>query len=153
MADTRVQVEVEDWVRRNWFPQRYGSQFHRERVGLEWGGIFDFDAVSTDGTIVAAISTSAGKTASGKLAVGQIMKMRSDVLFLLHAKAKRRVMVFTESDMFQVSQQEMQVGRLPKSIEFTRAEIPPELQIRLREARKKASQEVTPAAIDSTRDV
>lgn len=152
MADTRVQIEVEDWVRRYWFPPKYGQQFHRERVDLEWGGKFDFDAVSTDWTIVAAISTSAGKTASGKLAVGQIMKMRSDVLFLLHAKAQRRIMVFTESDMFQVCQQEVLVGRLPKTIEFTQAEIPPELRMRLREARKKASEEVTPAAIESTRD-
>lgn len=152
MADTRVQVEVEDWVRRNWLSKKYGQQFHRERVALEWGGVFDFDAVSSDGSRVAAISTSAGKTASGKLAVGQLMKMRSDVLFLLHAKTQYRVMVFTELDMFQAAQQEREAGRLPKSIDFTRAEIPPELEIRLREARKKASQEVTPAAVDSTRD-
>lgn len=76
MADTRVQLEVEDWGRRNWFPQKYGQQFHREQVGLEWGGVFDFDAVNTDGTIVAAISTRTSNTASGKLAVGQVMKKR-----------------------------------------------------------------------------
>ena len=153
MADTRVQVEVEDWVRRNWLPHEYGQQFHRERVDLEWGGKFDFDAVSADWTIVAAISTSAGKTAKGKLAVGQVMKMRSDVLFLLHASAQRRVMVFTEPNMFEVCQQEVRAGRLPKTVEFVRAAIPTELQARLDEARKKASEEVTPAAIESTRDV
>lgn len=152
MADTRVQIEVEDWVRRNWLSRKYGQEFHRERVALEWGGVFDFDAVTSDQSIIAAISTSAGKTASGRLAVGQLMKMRSDVLFLLHAKTQRRVMVFTEPDMFQVAQQEREAGRLPDSVEFTRAEIPLELEIRLREARKKASEEVTAAAIDSTRD-
>ena len=46
MADTRVQLEVEDWVRRNWMPEQYGIRFSRERLRLRSGGVFDFDAVS-----------------------------------------------------------------------------------------------------------
>jgi hypothetical protein len=55
MADTRVQLEVEDWVRRNWMDKKYGQQFSRDRVKLSSGGVFDFDAVSQDGKIAAAI--------------------------------------------------------------------------------------------------
>jgi len=36
------------------------------------GGVFDFDAVSDDGKIVASISTSGSKTATGKYAVGKM---------------------------------------------------------------------------------
>ena len=37
MADTRTQVRVEDWVRREWMPERYGQRFSRERVALTSG--------------------------------------------------------------------------------------------------------------------
>ncbi len=74
MADTRVQVEVEDWVRREWMSKALGQTFHRERLRLSCGGAFDFDAVSTDGTVVATISTSGATTASGRQAVGKMLK-------------------------------------------------------------------------------
>ena len=58
MADTRVQLEVEDWVWQAWMPQHFGISFYRERLKIRSGGVFDFDAVSADRTIVATISTS-----------------------------------------------------------------------------------------------
>ena len=61
MADTRIQLEVEDWVRRNWLAARYGEAFSRERMKLVTGGVFDFDAVSQDGGTVACISTSGSR--------------------------------------------------------------------------------------------
>jgi hypothetical protein len=57
MADTRVQLEVEDWVRQQWMPQHFGMNFYRERLKIRSGGVFDFDAVSGDKCIVAAFST------------------------------------------------------------------------------------------------
>jgi hypothetical protein len=99
MADTRVQLEVEDWVRRNWMGPQYGTSFSRERLRLRSGGVFDFDAVSLDQSIVATISTSGSKTAGGKYAVGKMLKLRSDMLFLTMVNAKRRIMVLTERDM------------------------------------------------------
>src|SRR6266404_9696240 len=65
MAHTGVQLEVEDWVRREWLPQEFGQRFSRERLKLTPGGFFDFDAVSADEKIVASISTSAARTATG----------------------------------------------------------------------------------------
>ena len=79
MADTRIQLEVEDWVRRNWMPAHFGTKFSRERLPLRSGGVFDFDAVSDDRSIVATISTSGSKTSGGKHAVGKILKLRSDI--------------------------------------------------------------------------
>ena len=78
---------VEDRVRREWMPERYGQRFSRERVELNAGGVFDFDAVSADATIVASISTIGLRTAGGSPGSGKVQKVRSDIFFLLLAKA------------------------------------------------------------------
>ena len=146
MADTRVQLAVEDWVRREWMPEQYGRRFARERLFLDPGGVFDFDAVSDDRNIVANISTSGSKTASGKHAVGKILKVRSDIYFLLLAKANRKLMLLTEQEMYKQWLKECDNGRVPNSIEFVHVEIPGDLDDRLRASRSKASLEVSPAA-------
>lgn len=141
MADTRTQLEVEDWVRRNWMQPHFGAKFSRERLPLRSGGVFDFDAVSEDGSIVATISTSGSKTSGGKNAVGKILKLRSDMLFLTLVEAKRRVIVLTEKDMYNQCLKEAAGGRVPKEVEFVCASIPDELRTGLIRARAKASEE------------
>src|SRR5258708_2778911 len=141
MADTRTQLEVEDWVRRNWMQTQYKMNFSRERLPLSSGGVFDFDAVSDDRSIVATISTSGAKTAAGKHAVGKILKLRSDMLFLTLVDAERRIIVLTERDMCDQCEKEAAGGRVPREIEFVCAVIPNELRARLVDARTKASGE------------
>jgi len=68
VADTRIQLEVEDWVREQWMQSAYGRSFHWKRLMLTSGGVLDFDAVSEDQSVAACISTSGGKTSSGKAA-------------------------------------------------------------------------------------
>jgi hypothetical protein len=144
VADTRVQLEVEDWVRKEWMPTQFGQRFRRERVPLISGGVFDFDAVSDDDKIVAAISTSGATTASGKLAVGKLLKIRSDMLFLVLARAERKLIVLTEEDMVELCLKEREGGRVPTEIEFMHAEIPSSLRAKLTKARASASDEVQP---------
>ena len=144
MASTHVQLEVEDWVRREWLLDHYGVRFSRERVSLSPGGVFDFDAVSDDGEIVATISTSSSHTSSGKLGVGKMMKIRSDAFFLLLAGAATKALVFTEEDMFEQWMAERTKGRIPSSIELLWARIPKELNDKLAAARGIASKEVRP---------
>jgi hypothetical protein len=103
--------------------------------------VFDFDAVSDDHSIVATISTSGSKTSAGKHAVGKILKLRSDMLFLTMVDAKRRGIVLTERDMCDQCTKEAIGGRVPPEIEFVCAEIPEELRLRLVAARLKASGE------------
>lgn len=144
MAHTGVQLEVEDWVRREWLQREFGKKFSRERMGLDPGGVFDFDAVSADEKIVASISTSAARTASGKLGVGKLAKIHSDMLFLLMASCEQRLVILTDETMFQQLQKERSAGRIPPSIEFRHAKIPTELQRRLVSSQEAASREVTP---------
>lgn len=141
MADTRIQLEVEDWVRRHWMAPHFGMKFSRERLRLRSGGVFDFDAVSEDHSVVATISTSGSKTAGGKNAVGKMLKLRSDMLFLTMVEAKRRIIILTERDMCDQCEREVAGGRVPAEIEFACAVIPDELRVRLVAARLKASGE------------
>lgn len=120
------------------------SAFSRERVRLSSGGVCDFDAVSADRRVVAAISTSGAVTASGKHAVGKMLKIRSAMDFLLLAAADRRLVVLTERDMYARCLKEAEGGRVPSSIEFALAEIPASLDAKLRLARGAASNEVAP---------
>lgn len=136
-----MQLEVEDWVRRNWMAPHFGTRFARERLRLRSGGVFDFDAVSEDHSIVATISTSGSKTSNGKHAVGKILKLRSDMLFLTMVEAKRRLVVLTERDMCDQCEREAAGGRVPSEIEFVCAVIPDELRTRLLAARLRASEE------------
>lgn len=129
----------------------FGQEFYRNRVKLSAGGVFDFDAVSSDKTIAASISTSSAKTTSGKHAVGKLMKLRSDMLFLLMAEGlTKRYIVLTEESMHTACLKERSGGRAPREIEFLLARIPAELESRLVQARAIASKEVSPAAIQET---
>jgi hypothetical protein len=144
MADTRVQLEVEDWVRREWLLAQYAQEFKRERLKLESGSVFDFDAVSVDKTIVANVSTSSGITSGGKNPAGKIQKLRADMLFLLMVQAEKRLIVLTEMDMFNLCQKEKENGRVPFEIEFVYVVLPDNLAKLLKEAKKIAGKEVSP---------
>ncbi len=146
MADTRVQIEVEWWVR-DWLPGAFeGRKFHQRQLPLSSGGKFVFDAVSEDGNVVVTISTSGARTATGKHGSGKLQKIRADALFLVLSAAPHPVLVFTERDMFELCQKEAQNGRLPSSLQFLLAEIPADLEARLRVARLASSREVSPGA-------
>src|SRR5690348_11982421 len=97
MSNTRCQNECEGWVRDTWLPTRFGMPFAEKTVTLSSGGNFKFDAVSADGSIVVSISTSRAATSSGRIGVGKMMKLRSDMLFHTLAPPARHVMIFTES--------------------------------------------------------
>jgi hypothetical protein len=144
MADTRCQLECEDWVRQEWMPVHYGQRFRRERVRLSSGGMFDFDAVSDDNTIVATVSTSSALTGSGKNGGGKLNKLRSDMLFLLLASPQRSLMILTEKDMYELCLREREAGRVPQTIEFVHSPLPSQLAERLVMAKKKSSDEVSP---------
>jgi hypothetical protein len=153
MADTRVQLEVEDWVREKWMKDHFRDEFHRTRIKLTSGGVFDFDAVNRDKSIAASISTSVGKTSSGKHPSGKLMKLRSDMLFLLMAEnLTRRFVILTDESMYKTCMKEREGGRVPNGIEFLLAQVPIELEKRLSLARELASKEVTPQTIQQLPD-
>ncbi|MDE3262668.1 MAG: hypothetical protein OYL41_11875 [Acidobacteriota bacterium] len=145
MADTAIHDEVETWIREKWLQPRFGREFTKKNARLKSGGEFEFDAVSEDGKVVANISTSSLKTASGNRGSGKINKVRSDIYFLLLAEiAEKRMLVLTESDMYEAWLKQIDRGRVPDSIQIRCVEIPGPLREKLEAAQKNASEEVTP---------
>ena len=130
--------------------EKYNRRFTSKGEALQSGGLFNFDAVSDDGSIVANISTSGTRTGTGKNAAGNIHKVRSDIFFLLLAKADRKLMLLTEKEMYERWLKECENGRVPDSIEFVHVKIPQELNARLRASKKSASREVTPIAMQAS---
>jgi len=144
MADSRIQLEIEKWVRTYWLPEKYAQEFTPRSLTLSPGGKFDFDAVSSDGSIVGNISTSSALTARNKPGVAKMQKLRADMLFLLMVEAKTRLIILTERDMYDRCLREKEAGRIPQEIKFIHVEIPDDLKRRLTESKLIASQEVTP---------
>lgn len=144
MADSSFQRQVEQWVRDHCLAERYSQRFSREKVRLSSGGEYSFDAVSADRQIVATISTSGSRTASGKMGAAKLHKIRADLYFLLLAPAARRVVVLTEADMMQLCEKERADGRIPQGVELLHAVLPRQLVDALKAARKIASRETTP---------
>lgn len=144
MADTKIQGRVHKWIRNQWLPAKFSQPFHRAKVKLTSGGGHSFSAVSSDGKIVATISTSNATTASGKRAVGKLMKVRADLYFLLMVEASQKLVICTERDMYDLCREEEQMGRIHPSITFLHVPIPPDLQGDLDKAKQVASDEVSP---------
>ena len=144
MASTAIQSEVERWIREEWLRRRFGRSFTKKNVRLKSGGEFEFDAVSDDDKVVANISTSSLKTASGNVGAGKIYKVRSDIYFLLLAPCAKKLMLLTDSDMHEAWLKQIDRGRVPDSIQIRCVEIPNPLREKLEAAQKKASKEVTP---------
>ena len=145
MADTAIQSEVEKWIREEWLRRRFDRTFTKKNVRLNTGGEFEFDAVSDDGKVVANISTSSLRTAGGNRGAGKINKVRADISFLLLAEAaEKRVMLLTESDMYEALLRQIDRGRVPDSIQIRCVEIPSPLREKLRSAQKKAADEQAP---------
>jgi hypothetical protein len=147
MADTRAQHQAEQWVVQQGLASLFpGVSFAKRKVKLTWGGEFEFDAVSPDGKIVGAVSTSAARTASGKGAAAKYQKLKTDALYLLHAhEVERRVIVFTELAMLQYFEKQRELGRFPPEIELRYIALPPDMHTLVSEARQVASRETSPA--------
>lgn len=146
MADTSAQRDAEAWVIQHGLPSAFpGVTFHGMKLQLKWGGRFSFDAVSADGAIVALISTSAERTASGNLATAKFQKLKADALYLLNLQSPARmVMVFTEKSMHMHFCKEKEIGRFPPEIELHHVSLPYELHQRVLEVRALASKETSP---------
>lgn len=144
MSDSKVQLDIEKWIREEWLPKVFGQKFRPAPLKLESGGMFNFDAVSQDNMIVVNISTSGVKTASGNPGSGKKQKLRADMFFLMMTETEKRLIALTEKDMFNFWEAEKQAGRVPREIEFIHVELPKDLKNKLLEAKKIASKEVSP---------
>jgi len=143
MADTRVQHQVENWVRGH-LNEVLAESFSLRSVALMSGGQFEFDLVNADGSLVGCISTSGLKTSGGKRGAGKIHKIFADMFFLsLAVGATRHMLVFTEETMYDAIKRQQRDGRVPSTFELRHVELPEDLHEQLVDARRRASKEVS----------
>lgn len=99
MADTRfLKTRIEQHVCK-WLGSRFPNHdFHGCRIALRSGYRFEFDAVSEDESIVAAILSNRPRTRTGGVNTGAVRKALLDMCYLLAVPGNpTRLMVFTDA--------------------------------------------------------
>jgi hypothetical protein len=147
MADTAAYLQAERWVREKGLPYKFpGHTFVSKglQVGTRRDGSprsFEFDAVSTDGSIVALVKGSSGLTAGGKQPVAKTKDAYTDLLFLSLVQAERRLLVLTDPQFHRIFEK-VSDGRIPPGVEVLHIPLPRDVQARVDLARHKASREM-----------
>lgn len=146
MTDTSAQRLVERWIRKSYLPGIFHQVFRERQLPLIWGGSFNFDAVSDDGRIAANISTSKAITRGKSKGEGKFHKIFADTLYLLNANGlERRMLLFTEQDMYYEFYRRRHIGRFPQEPQIDLIlvdDIPQELRKGLEKSRNAASLEI-----------
>lgn len=98
MADTSfLRNQVEEYVRSE-LSREFGVPFRPDMVELVIGGTHEFDAVSPDLRIVAAIKTAGGKTRNKKNPSGKIKDVEAELYYLTLVPAEVRLLVVTSRE-------------------------------------------------------
>ena len=142
MSDTTyIRKVIEPYVR-EWLERELRVEGLEEKnVDLVSGGQFRFDAVSSDGLVVANILSNRARTATGNENTGGVRKALNDLRFLGMAhKDARRIMVFTDASFCKLIQKKgARMGI--ESIEFFICKLPRQLRRKLDDTLDAASQE------------
>lgn len=142
MANSKVQSKCENWITKNWLPEKYSMVFYKQKIRMQNRGYFEFDAVSSDGKIIANISTASVETHKGTRGSGKVSKLRADCLMLSLIDVKQKLMLLTERSLFDFALSEQQEGRLPIDIQILKIDLPKDLKAELATAKNIASKEV-----------
>jgi hypothetical protein len=118
-----------------------GMDFKERKMPIRWNGegtgLFEFDAVSADGRVVACLST------ARTLNAGQRHKLMRDATFMwLVPDAQRRILAVVENAVADALAAELRRGRLPPNTEIRVVELAPETRKQLERFRQTAIKEV-----------
>jgi hypothetical protein len=143
MADSTIATkDVENWIRNEFLSKKYHQAFAKRKLGVQSGGEFECDAVSEDSKIVCFISTSSSKIVGEEPALA---KIRKDAFWAgsLNEKPETIVFAFTDKSMVELIKKEQGLGRFPKHIKLLPVKLPPDLEKKLADMKKKAAEEVS----------
>ena len=120
-----LNVDIEKYIRDIALPKLYGQKFMQKSLLLQSGGQYKFDNVSEDESIVAVISTAAGRTAEGKQATDNLQKLRQNVYWATMIEHNPKIiLVLTEQSMVNLVKEEKKKDRFPKDIEIVKVKLP-----------------------------
>lgn len=142
MADTsRIKTVIEPHIR-SWLSSIFpGHTFREQPVMLTTGHSYSFDAVSEDGSIVAAILCNRAKTRTGRENTGGVRKALVELAYLKQtASVVERVMVFTDQEFAKLIRRRAdRVGT--EEVRIITCALTPNMESLLREILNEASYE------------
>jgi len=104
-------------------------------------GQHEFDAVSKDGLIIAAIKGHSLKTGGGNLPAAKFASLYQELYFLSLVKAKERLLILTNQEMYSDFVKRSK-GKVADGIALVYCELPEAMQREVATVGKKASDEM-----------
>jgi hypothetical protein len=132
---------VEPWIRTQ-LQVLYGQRFESRVLRLHPGGGHEFDAVSEDESVVAAIKTSTGKTSGGNHPTGKVAACLNDIYYLSLIDANVRLLILTNPE-FHAIFMKTTTGKIAPGIEVKLITLPADLQIEVSGISQRASDEMS----------
>jgi len=116
---------------------------------LSPGGAHEFDAVSSDGSIIGSIKANSGLTSGGKHPTGKVATCLNEVYYLTLVSAPRRLLVLTNPGFYEIFSRTT-AGHIAHGIEVLLVPLPPEMQAEVDRVTKRASDEMSrPVAVEA----
>jgi hypothetical protein len=148
MSNSGAYAEAEDWVREKGLRRHFpGTLFRKDKLTVGQradgdDGLHEFDAISENNRIVVSVKASTGLTKRGKYPSAKVSNANAELLFLSLLKGKRRILVLTDPEFFEIFSR-VSDGRRPKEVELLHVPLPALLQSRVHAARETAAAEVS----------
>jgi hypothetical protein len=142
LANTNlIKSKIHPYVR-IWLKEQYGVAFGQRTLPLRGcEGIHRFDAVSSDGRIVAEIKTASGRTSGGKHPSGKRASAFEQLYFLSLITADTKLLILTDEEFFEIMKQKT-AGIVPADIQLLHCTLPADLAEIVLSVTSKASREI-----------
>jgi hypothetical protein len=141
---TYLRREVEAYVR-----ARLGDEFQQpftaDFLPLRPGGRHEFDAVSSDRSVVASVKSASGLTSGGRVPSAKIKDCVAELYYLSLIEAPVRRLILTTPAFFEIFVKRTQ-GAVAEGIDVVCMPLPAEIQEQVDLVVREASREVTPVA-------
>ena len=148
MARTvEYKTQIEPFIRKELGKSYPGHTFTEKALPLRKKkdgnyGVYNFDAVSEDNSIVASIKSHSWLTSGGNVPSGKIGMIYQSLYFLSLVDAKTKLLILTDREAYKgfltVSD-----GKVAEDIEIKFYPLPPKLELSIKKWSQKVSQEMS----------
>jgi len=142
LANTNlIKSKIHPYVR-SWLKDQYAVEFGKNALPLrDCEGKHEFDAVSSNGKIVAEIKTASGWTSGGKHPSGKRASAFEQLYFLSLVEADNKLLIITDADFFEIMKGRT-AGIVPTNIKLVKCPLPPHLAEIVHSITNEASKEI-----------
>jgi hypothetical protein len=136
-----IKSKIHPYVR-TWLKDQYSIEFGKNALPLrDCKGKHEFDAVSSNGKIVAEIKTASGWTSGGKHPSGKRASAFEQLYFLSLVKADIKLLIITDAEFLEIMKART-TGIVPADIKLMKCPLPPHLAEIVHSITSEASKEI-----------